>query len=219
MSALKSHTVKLLHEEFILHRSKVIYQPSCSMLICADIHIGKVGHFRSNGIALPRLVNKNNFWKLSEALDFFNPSSLMVVGDMVHSKENHEWDEFWDFLDNYPHVSRILVRGNHELYDDEVYAAHGFEVRDVYEKDGIIFTHEPMEEVPEGCYNIAGHVHPAIRMHGAGKQHLRLPCFWFGVDQAVLPSFGAFTGSKTIQPKRGDRVFVVTDEAVVDVSG
>jgi hypothetical protein len=33
----------------------------------------------------------------------------------------------------------------------------------------------------------------------------------------VLPSFGSFTGSKAINPKKGDRVFVVTEEEVIEV--
>jgi uncharacterized protein len=47
---------------------------------------------------------------------------------------------------------------------------------------------------------------------------MRLPCFWFGKYVAVLPAFGSFTGTYTVLPKQGDRVFVVADTAVIEVT-
>jgi len=34
-----------------------------------------------------------------------------------------------------------------------------------------------------------------------------------------LPAFGEFTGTYTVKPKAGDRVFVTADGRVVEVSG
>jgi uncharacterized protein len=50
---------------------------------------------------------------------------------------------------------------------------------------------------------------------GRAGESARLPCFWFGQDVGLLPSFGAFTGSHVIKPKRGDQVFAVADTEVV----
>jgi len=33
----------------------------------------------------------------------------------------------------------------------------------------------------------------------------------------VLPAFGGFTGGATVRPRRGDRVFVVAEEEIVEV--
>ena len=66
-------------------------------------------------------------------------------------------------------------------------------------------------------YTLAGHVHPAVRLTGPGRQRLRLPCFVFGNRVGVLPAFGPFTGAADVEPGPGDRVFAVADGAVVEV--
>ncbi|MBC7622262.1 MAG: DEAD/DEAH box helicase, partial [Aeromicrobium sp.] len=66
-------------------------------------------------------------------------------------------------------------------------------------------------------YVLAGHIHPAIRLQGRANDALRLPCFWFGQAVAVLPAFGEFTGTYTVKPRAGDRVYVAADGQVVEV--
>ncbi len=210
-------TVELQGEEFILHPLKFLFQKSTSTLICADLHVGKSGHFRANGIALPRLVNKNNFWNLMVAFDDLKPERLMMLGDMVHSKENHEWDEFADFLDNYPGIEKQLIRGNHEICDDQTYTNMGFDVVNEKRESPFLFLHEANQVVDDSDYQIAGHIHPSISLFGAGRQHLKVPCFWFGKKVAILPAAGTFTGTHAIRPLSGDRVFAVTGDEVIEV--
>lgn len=66
-------------------------------------------------------------------------------------------------------------------------------------------------------YNLAGHVHPAVMLEGR-RDKLRLPCYFFGGKDGLLPAFGAFTGMYTIQPKQGDNVFVLTGNEVMRVA-
>ncbi|MGB3619143.1 MAG: phosphoesterase, partial [Catalinimonas sp.] len=65
-------------------------------------------------------------------------------------------------------------------------------------------------------YALAGHLHPAVRLNGGGAS-LRLPCYWFGAQQGLLPAFGAFTGTATVRPRAGDGVFVIAEEQVMQV--
>ncbi|MEO1715347.1 MAG: phosphoesterase, partial [Bacteroidota bacterium] len=83
----------------------------------------------------------------------------------------------------------------------------------------LLLSHHPMESVPADFYNLAGHIHPGVALSGGGRQRLRLPCFFFGQQQGLLPAFGAFTGIATVQPTTEDRVFVVTQDAVMEVFG
>jgi metallophosphoesterase superfamily enzyme len=78
-----------------------------------------------------------------------------------------------------------------------------------------ILNHEP--GASRGGYALSGHIHPAVRL-SAGGESLRLPCFWFGARYGVLPAFGAFTGSAEVLPKRGDQVFVIAEEEVLQVA-
>jgi uncharacterized protein len=220
LTQYKTLKIDVLGHELLLHPLKFVYWQEKEMLICADLHIGKGRHFTNGGITMPGMLNRNNFWRLSAAFALYKPKVFMVLGDMVHSVSNPEWDEFYDFLDNYPQMKRILVRGNHELYDDATFQNFGFDVHHKLVMEHFVFTHEPMEqnEIGEDLYNMCGHVHPAIRMHGDGRQSLRAACFWFGAQQAVLPAFGEFTGTYTIKPKREDRVFVVAENEVISVT-
>jgi DNA ligase-associated metallophosphoesterase len=204
-------------EELILHPLKCVYWPGKMRVVCADVHIGKGAHFRKHGIAVPRMTNKNNFWNLAQVFDEYKPKELLVLGDMVHSTENDEWKDFQDFLDNYPSIQRKLVRGNHEICPTEVYTALGFEVMDEWEENDWLFCHEPFEHADPRLFQMCGHIHPALGLSGTGKQHLRVPCFWLEPNRLVLPSFGEFTGSHIIKPKRGDRVFAVSGESVLEV--
>ena len=79
-----------------------------------------------------------------------------------------------------------------------------------------ILSHEPLDRVPEGYYNLAGHIHPGAHLRGKGRQVIKLPCFYFGADQALMPAFGEFTGLAKIKPRKGDQVFVVVEDKVLE---
>jgi metallophosphoesterase superfamily enzyme len=63
-------------------------------------------------------------------------------------------------------------------------------------------------------YVLAGHLHPACHLRGAGADSLRLPCFLFGPHGAILPAFGAFTGHATVRPQPDERAYVVGGDRV-----
>ncbi|MFN0033216.1 MAG: ligase-associated DNA damage response endonuclease PdeM [Flavobacteriales bacterium] len=202
--------------EIHLNSLKFIFIPKIKTLLCADLHIGKAAHFRNHGVPIPVLANQNNFWNLSTALDLYKPNQLIVLGDLFHSTENIEWNDFTDFLDNYPKLQRVLVRGNHEVYFDSTYQAMHFDVHDVLQIDNFILSHEPLAEIPKGFYNLCGHMHPAVRLVGHARQSIRLPCFWFSKNMGVLPACGEFTGMHTVRPKSGDRLFVVAGNKLIE---
>ncbi len=55
-------------------------------------------------------------------------------------------------------------------------------------------------------------------MRGKASQSLRLPCFYFGENGGIMPAFGEFTGTYTIKPKKGEKVFVIADDEVMRLS-
>jgi DNA ligase-associated metallophosphoesterase len=200
-----------------LHPHRAAWLEDRSMLICSDVHIGKAAHFRKHGIPVPGMANKANFWRMVDLFEHFNPASVLFLGDLIHSTANPEWDDFVDFLDQYPGLERILVRGNHDVEDDAFFRHHGFEVAEEWTDGTLRFVHQP-EEIPvTGMYTFAGHLHPSARMVGRGRQSVTLPCFWFGTHQAVMPAFGEFTGSVKIKPDVNDKVYVVAGSEVVRV--
>ena len=47
----------------------------------------------------------------------------------------------------------------------------------------------------EAGYRLAGHIHPSVVLYGTARQSMRLPAFVFGLEGAILPAFGDFTGT------------------------
>jgi len=214
----ESATTFIRGRQLILHPLKAVFLPDSGMLICSDVHVGKAAHFRKSGIPIPTLANKENFWRMVELIEEFTPKQLVFLGDLIHSQTNQEWDDFIDFIQQFPSLEKILVRGNHDIQEDAFFLKAGMTVTTEWFDQSFRFVHVPEETVTPGMYTFAGHLHPSILMKGKAKQALRLPCFWFGPDSAVMPSFGQFTGSSPIQPGKKDGIFVIAGNQVLPIN-
>lgn len=203
---------------FELLPQKAILWKEENTLIVSDIHIGKGGHFRKNGIAMPKETDQENLWKLSGLLLDHKPDRLLLLGDLFHSRHNHEWERFCDMLKNFPELHIDLVLGNHDILEDHHFANTSIHRTEELVEMGMHFTHEPIEVGADAKgYNCCGHIHPAYILRGRGRQSLRLPCFWCTSSGMILPAFGSFTGMHAIRPKKSDEIFAVTNEAVIRV--
>jgi DNA ligase-associated metallophosphoesterase len=211
-------SIQIQEHTFELHPLKAMWWKKHSVLICADVHIGKGAHFRTSGIPIPKRVNDANLWNLVVLIEHYQPEKVLFLGDLFHSNMNHEWEELRDCLAQFPTTKKLLVKGNHEIEANLEYERMGFEVHESLRLDDVIFMHEPPIVIPPNAYTFCGHLHPAVRMSGNAQQSLRLPCYWMGEKIGVIPAFGEFTGSHTIQPKKGDQLFVIADNSVVKIS-
>ena len=205
--------------ELVLSPLKSIWWKDESTLIVSDVHIGKAAHFRKHGIAIPAEVNKANFWNLSLLLDHYRPERLLILGDLTHSRINVEWHSFVDFRAMYPKMHWLLVDGNHDLLSKRDYQEAAIEVNARYTLGNFLFVHDLAElsELPTQHYVMSGHVHPAVRIKGIGRQSARVDCFYFADQFSILPAFGEFTGRKVIQVKQGDRVYGIAGNEVLEI--
>jgi DNA ligase-associated metallophosphoesterase len=211
--ALKEQTFRLLHQ-------RAVFWEEEDCLIISDLHLGKSRHFRKGGIPLPGASDAHNLCRLRSMLDVLHPSQLLLLGDFFHSVENNHVREVAGLLDSYPAITKRLVLGNHDIMDRTVYEELKLEIFDDSLQLGpFCFTHEPREnshEQPDDeTYTISGHIHPGVHLKGKGKQRITLPCFYFGARQAILPAFGNFTGLYRITPNSGDRIYAITQKAVL----
>ncbi len=205
-------------EKFSLNAHKALYWDKHKALLLADLHLGKVNHFRRAGIPVPSKANDRNLEVMIELIQQLKPSRLICLGDLFHSHYNQEWEVFGEVIRHFNHISFELVMGNHDIMSDLQYQRKGIVVHDQLQIDNIILTHHPLEEIEATQYNMAGHIHPGVHLRGKGRQAITLPCFYFGKNQAVLPAFGMFTGLARIQPKKEDKVFAIVEDKVIDVS-
>lgn len=205
-------------EALLLHPFKAVYWPAERALFIADLHLGKAGHFRRNGLPVPAAVGSSNEERLLSLLFDFQPRQVYFLGDLFHSDYNQEWEGFSHLMALHSSIGFQLVLGNHDILPERAYEDAGLVLhREPLLLGPFLLSHHPLAAVPEGQYNLAGHVHPCVFLRGMGRQRARLPCFYFGHQQGILPAFGAFTGMAAVAPKTGEQVFVIAGEAVVAV--
>ncbi|MCU0336216.1 MAG: ligase-associated DNA damage response endonuclease PdeM [Chitinophagaceae bacterium] len=203
-------------QTFWLSGERVLYWEETQTLIASDLHLGKTGHFRKHGIAVPQEVLKQDLLRLFALLQHFRPQRLLVVGDFFHSHANKELDWFSRWRADLHWLHILLVRGNHDVLSPAWYQQNNIEVAQHLQEQGLHFWHEPDASLQ--APTICGHIHPGIRISGGGRQSLRLPCFYFAPQLCILPAFGVFTGTHPLQPKKADLVFAIADKKIVPLT-
>ncbi len=208
------------NNDFILHCNRTVFWEQEKILILSDLHIGKTGHFRKNGIGVPPAVAKEDMQRLVDSIQFFKPQQLLIVGDLFHSIENKEHDWFLKWRNDFPNINFILVKGNHDIVAAEWYTQANIEVAQYYwQKNNFTFVHHIQDYTTTGDaeYIFSGHIHPAVVIKGLGKQSLRFPCFYFTKKYAVLPAFGKFTGTFLVELSKNEKAFAVVNSSLVAV--
>jgi DNA ligase-associated metallophosphoesterase len=205
------HRVNLLYQKAILERDT-------NTLIIADLHLGKIEHFRSAGIGMPAKAGKHSFLTLIELIRQISPDRVIFLGDLFHSVKNISFESFSRFLGDFLHVHFILVSGNHDILSEADYRSLRMEVLEEYIIGNLWFTHEPSQHKENHLFNIAGHLHPGVRLEGKARQSLRLPCFYLTERSLVLPAFGYFTGYFIVKASSQSHIFAIADKDVFEVS-
>ncbi|MDP9081959.1 MAG: ligase-associated DNA damage response endonuclease PdeM [Bacteroidota bacterium] len=211
----------LLNQDLLLLPQKAIYWKQEKALIAADVHLGKVGHFRKAGIAVPRDMEQTELAILSDLIFEHKPEKIIFLGDFFHSDMNADWDWFILWRSQFPKLEIILVRGNHDIIDDSYYRQLNIILHDEILIGPFLMLHHPLTDTNlqnASGYVFCGHIHPGVRLVGRGRQAITLPCFAFGDRQAVLPSFGKFTGKVAIRSNKADRVFAIANDKVLTVN-
>ncbi|MEM9362416.1 MAG: ligase-associated DNA damage response endonuclease PdeM [Bacteroidota bacterium] len=209
-----SLSTQIYGEEFQFHSLGGIFWVRKSLLLISDVHLGKVAHFRKFGAAVPRKAVHKNYVVLDEIVDYFKPFQICFLGDLFHSSLNKEWELFENWVAKTP-AEIILVAGNHDIISPHKFENLGIPIFEELLLGNFLLTHHPKER--EGYFNFCGHIHPAVRLQGFGRQRLKLPCFFKTDSQMILPAFGEFTGTHVLQPKKEDEVFVIVENEVVKV--
>jgi DNA ligase-associated metallophosphoesterase len=207
--------IALAGTSIILLPQKAIFLPEHSILIIADLHLGKTQHFRKSGIFMPAGSAAKDYITLNSLIEQYAPKQVWFLGDLFHSIHNSEWLQFEAFIHAWPGIGFTLIKGNHDIIKAEYYDKLGIAVvPHVLPLDHLLFSHEPLAEVTEGKINIAGHIHPGCVIHGKGRQSYRLPCFYLSGQNFLLPAFGYLTGLSIMENKNA-AVFAVLPERVV----
>lgn len=208
--------ITLGEENVELLPQKGIFLPFHQTLVLADLHFGKINHFRKSGIPVPIRANSKNYETLIFMINQKRPDRVIFLGDLFHSHYNEEWEVLGQIKKHFAACSFELVMGNHDIMSEHQYIRQEIMIHSTELYLGkFLFTHEPLTTIPPGFYNLSGHLHPGARLTGNGKQSFILPCFYFGPHQGILPAFGSFTGMATINPNKEDRIFVIANDKII----
>jgi DNA ligase-associated metallophosphoesterase len=216
-------------EALVLLPERALWWPAERTLFVADLHLGKGDVFRAAGIPIPSGTTRDDLTRLADLVRGLDARRVVVLGDFFHGAASQSPEVLAHLLawrEAVGQVEAILVRGNHDRHAGDPPPETGFAAVEAPLGVGpFALRHEPVPHAAaadstggEGrSYTLAGHLHPVVRLEGAGRDRLRLPCFWVQPAQIVLPAFGAFTGGARIEPRRGDRVFVSGPDGVLPV--
>jgi DNA ligase-associated metallophosphoesterase len=207
----------------LLHQRAVWHQATRT-LIAADLHLGKADHFRAWGVPVPDAANGCTLQRLTDLLREYSADRLIVLGDFFHARTGitpglinqlHRWRQ----QHTYCHI--LNLRGNHDHQAGDpppelnVHCEQG--PTQLQGLEPITLCHHHASNKGEATPTMAGHLHPATRIE-AGREQLRLPCFWVQPNALILPAFGAFTGCAVVQPRGNDRIIAIGPGRLVDLT-
>lgn len=211
--------IRIRNNHFVLLHQKAIYWEETNTLIVADLHIGKITHFRKHGIAIPDTAIINNFDRLDEIIETWLPARILFLGDLFHHKYNYEWEVFTHWRKQHSAIEMMIIIGNHDILPEQLFRQNNILVStEDYREEGFVFTHHPRTKWDINEYVFAGHLHPVYRIEAKARQSVRLPCFLFDEHQMILPSFGIFTGGHEISYLPNKNIFVIADRKVFSLT-
>lgn len=210
--------ISIMDQDLVLLPEKALYWQDHKTLIVSDLHLGKSGHFRKHGIAVPESVNTSNIQKLNKLLKQLKPSKIIFLGDLFHSRYNAEFQAFKNWRRSHTEIEMILTLGNHDIISRHEFEKIGLECVNTYQTGPFTFMHDEQDAADQKIFSVSGHIHPAVKLKTKGRQSLITPCYFVGESKILLPAFGTFTGTFLVKPTQNDMVYAIVDHEVINIS-
>ncbi len=204
-----------------LHADRCAWHASLRTLFVSDLHWGKETTFQRSGIPVPSHVLAEGLARLSALLDMYQPSQVVVLGDLLHAPSGignnllRTVGAFWNEQSlRRPGCRWWLVEGNHDRRVRSVLAHWPITlVEPPWMYENIVCVHDPDLPLPDSIGSsddliLAGHLHPAFRMPDNGE---KLCCFAQRGRCLIFPAFGDFTGRKPMDIGGLNQVYVIRD--------
>ncbi len=211
--------ITLQDESIVLMPERAMLIKRTRTLLVADVHLGKDTTFRIAGIPIPGDATADSLARLSSALERSEAERLIFLGDLVHARTSLDAKTITTvqaWREGHAEIEMLLVPGNHDARSGALPQALRIETAaDELIESPFVFKHHP-EASPHG-YTLAGHIHPAIRLSGRGRQKERVACFLFRNEYGLLPAFGTFTGGVDVALQPTDRAFAITPDQVIEL--
>ncbi|TDK27214.1 ligase-associated DNA damage response endonuclease PdeM [Luteimonas aestuarii] len=196
---VESLRIDIAGEPMELLADRALYWPREQRLLIADLHLGKGDTFRAAGIPVPTGGTTHDLRRIDALLRATGAHALWILGDFLHARRHAAVDAAWRALrDAHGKVAFGVVPGNHDRALDAGIAGVDVIAEDTLEPP-FVFRHAPPDAADANAHVICGHVHPVLRLPGAGRH----PVFWLQPRMTVLPAFSAFTGGHAVRRAPG----------------
>jgi len=212
----------LAGEEVAALAERALLWPAERTLFVADVHFGKDATFRQALRFVPPGTTSDDLSRLATLTQRHQVRRLVILGDVFHSEHSGEEMTLGEIERFRPQLPREvwMVPGNHDRR--ALGLAEQLDFSCLAEGDPLgpwsLRHHPAASRNTRRGYVLCGHLHPCAGVRGAARQSLRLPCFWAGKSQCVLPAFGGFTGGSFVRPREGDRVILIAGQRLLDAA-
>jgi DNA ligase-associated metallophosphoesterase len=211
-------TIDIQGTEIQLLAQKAIFITKQKILVLADMHLGKLVHFRRHGIFIPKPAVNHDLEALIYLVEKFEPKEVIFLGDLFHSEGNSEYLQFLTTINLFPRIQFTLTKGNHDIIPEDIFRDNKVSVvKERVLENSIVLRHQLSPQPDQTLFHIVGHIHPGYRVQGLGRQSFHLPCFHLGIRTLTLPAFGRHTGLFTPDFLDSDVVYVIMNEEVVKI--
>jgi DNA ligase-associated metallophosphoesterase len=205
-------------ETLFLLRERALWWQRTQTLFIADPHFGKASAFRFAGIPVPETTHHDDLDRLAGIVRQTAAKRLVILGDFLHARTGRSTATLGALADwraQHAELEMVLVMGNHDRQAGPPPPEWQIQcVTAPWTASPFQCCHEPPEN-PSG-FALAGHIHPACVLYERIGSTFHTPCFFFTSQTAILPAFGNFTGTHTVNPRRGDAVFLIGDNEVIE---
>lgn len=198
-----------------LLEDRAVFLPNESLLVLADVHLGKATGFQSSGINIPEGDNARDLNRIDRLIEKTNCQQVVIAGDFLHTPSgvSKELIDLVDLWIAHSGAKILLVAGNHDRRALGKKPDFKLEIVDRFESEALEIIHDP-KDAGATKLTICGHVHPAVRIN---RLKLRSACFHVSANCVTLPAFGSFTGSQLVRPEPDDRIFVSTGKRIAEI--
>ena len=190
----------------------VFHIPSGTLLI-ADLHVGYEAGLEDEGFAMPRFQTDQMISRIEEATDRYDPSIVIINGDLKHSFDRNlgaEWRDVERIVDTISSRAKLIVlRGNHDNYLATILSRKRIELKRSIVTFDVMVSHGHETESPWDGGMILAHEHPSVRLREATGASVKIPCFLYDGDtnRLVLPAFSPMAlGSDVIRTPDEERM-------------
>ena len=208
--------VTLAGEVLTLLPERAVWWEAQRTVFVADLHFGKEAAFRAAAIPIPDQTSQN-LGRLSAVIHKTRAARLVILGDLIHALPGRCVQTFGmiaDWREQFSDLEIDLVRGNHDTSAGDPPSAWRITcVSEPHRLSPFVLKHYPERSGEETV--LAGHLHPAVKLSGAGRDSVKLPCFLLRDAVLVLPAFSTFVDGASLRVSVADKIYVICENQVV----